>query len=78
MKNIFLLFSAVLALVGLIVLQLNILKRHHPNAELLIGLFKMLNTNQKIPGDNSHGTEKSPVHLRPQQWKEPDGRSVFK
>ena len=66
MKDIFLLISAGLGLVGLIVLQLNILKRHNPNAELLIGLFKMLNTDQKTPGDHSHGTEKSPVHLRPQ------------
>jgi len=41
MKELFWLISAVLAMVGLIILQVKLLHKNHPDAELLIDLFKM-------------------------------------
>jgi hypothetical protein len=55
MKEFFLMISSVLAIAGLVILQLKILKHHHPNAVLLIGLLKMLDTDQLHPGDHSNG-----------------------
>jgi hypothetical protein len=55
MKELFLLIGAVLAFAGLLSLQTRVLKKHHPNAELLIGLFKMLNSENKRPKEHSNG-----------------------
>jgi hypothetical protein len=55
MQEFFLLIEAALALVGLITLQLRLLKKHHPNAELIIGLLKMLDDHPKTPEDHSNG-----------------------
>ena len=55
MTELFLLIGAVLAFAGLLSLQTRALKKHHPNAELLIGLFKMLNSENKKPREHSNG-----------------------
>jgi len=55
MKELLLLISAVLVCVSLMILQLNIFKKHHPNAELLIGLLRKLNADQKMPGSQHNG-----------------------
>ena len=78
MKEFFLLVGAVSAIVGLIILKLKLLKKHHPNAELLIRLFKTLNMDKKTQRNHSNEQTKSPVHLRPQQREKSDGRGVFK
>jgi len=49
MNAFFLATGAVLAVLVLMVLQLKSLKKHHPNAQLLLGAFKMLATNKKSP-----------------------------
>jgi len=50
MKELFLLISTALAIVGLIILQLKILKKHHPNAELLFGMLRLLKSDKDKPG----------------------------
>jgi hypothetical protein len=42
MKVFFIIAGAVLMVLVLMVLQLKSLKKHHPNAELLLSAFKML------------------------------------
>jgi hypothetical protein len=53
MKEMFVIIGTALAVVGLIILQLKILKKHHPNAELLIGLFRILEVRKKPLGNKS-------------------------
>lgn len=55
MKEFFLLISFILAVVGLIIWQLKILKKHHPNAEWLAGLLEMLNKEQETLEDHTNG-----------------------
>jgi hypothetical protein len=49
MTEFFLTAAADLAVAGLIILQLKLLKKYYPNAELFIGLFQRLNMNKKTP-----------------------------
>jgi hypothetical protein len=55
MKELFLLIGAAASLVGLIILQLKFLRKHHPNAELLIGLLKLLKSDLEISGNYKNG-----------------------
>jgi hypothetical protein len=55
MQEFLMLIGAVLAFFGLIVLQLKLLRKHHPNAELLIDQFRTLITDQYNAGDQSNG-----------------------
>jgi hypothetical protein len=50
MKEFFLITGSALTTVGLIILQLKLLKIHHPNAELLIDVYKILALDIKPPG----------------------------
>jgi hypothetical protein len=54
MKEFLILTAAVLVFVGLVILQLKFLKKHHPNAELLIGMFKILKVDKKTQGNDSN------------------------
>jgi hypothetical protein len=55
MKEFLLLISSILAVVGLIIWQFKILKKHHPNAEWLAGLLEMLNKEQETLEDHANG-----------------------
>ena len=54
MKEILILMGAAFAIAGLIIFQLKVLKKNHPNAELLISLLKNLNANKNTAGDDSN------------------------
>jgi len=47
--------GAILGLIGLIVLQLKVLRKCHPNAELLIAQFRTLITDKHKSGDQLNG-----------------------
>jgi hypothetical protein len=47
MKIIFLIIFAGVAVMVLMLLQLKSLKKHHPNAQLLLDAFKTLKSDQK-------------------------------
>ncbi len=49
------LICVILGLIGLIVLQLKVLRKCHPNAELLIEQFRTLITDDYKSGDQLNG-----------------------
>ena len=55
MIDFLLIIGAILGLIGLIVLQLNVLRKCHPNAELLIEQFRRLIRDDNKSGDQLDG-----------------------
>ena len=55
MTGFLVLIGAILGLIGLILLQLNVLRKCHPNAEMLIEQFRTLITDDYKSGDQLDG-----------------------